>query len=69
MVDFGQSLAIGPNEWLTVAARDNENFVLPNDAADVVTIDPPPQGQRFGELRAGRLTPAEVRKRVEVREF
>jgi hypothetical protein len=38
MLDWGALLPLGPDEWLTVAARDNQDVVMPGAAPDVVTI-------------------------------
>ena len=69
MVEWGATLALEPNEWFTVAAHDNEDVVIPGEAADVVTIIMRVRGSDLAEFRAGRLSAADIRKRVEVREF
>jgi hypothetical protein len=69
MVEWGATLPLQADEWLTVAARDNEDVVIPGEAADVVTIIMRVRGNDLSEFRAGRLSVADVRKRVEVREF
>jgi hypothetical protein len=69
MIENSGSLTIGPDEWLTVAARDNQDVIIPGDMAEVVTVIMRIKGNDLAEFKAGRLTAAEVRKRVEVREF
>jgi hypothetical protein len=69
MLEWGVTLPLQPAEWLTVAARDNEDVVIPGEAADVVTIIMRVKGSDLTEFRAGRLTAADLRRRVEVREF
>jgi hypothetical protein len=69
MVEWGATLPLESTEWFTVAARDNEDVVIPGEAADVVTIIMRVRGSDLADFRAGRLTAADVRKRVEVREF
>jgi hypothetical protein len=69
MLEWGVTLPLQPTEWLTVAARDNEDVVIPGEAADVVTIIMRVKGSDLAEFRAGRLTGADIRRRVEVREF
>jgi hypothetical protein len=69
MVEWGATLPLEPTEWFTVAARDNEDVVIPGEASDVVTIIMRVRGSDLAEFRAGRLTGADIRKRVEVREF
>jgi hypothetical protein len=69
MLEWGATLPLESGEWLTVAARDNEDVVIPGEAAEVVTIIMRVRGSDLTEFRAGRLSPADVRRRVEVREF
>jgi hypothetical protein len=71
MVDNSGPLAIGPEEWLTVAARDNVQVdrFMPGDPSEVSTIVLQIRGSDLAAYRAGRLTLDEVRKRVIVREF
>jgi hypothetical protein len=69
MLEYGGPLPLGPDEWLTVAARDNQDVIIPGDMAEVVTVIMRIKGNDLAEFKAGRLTAAEVRKRVEVREF
>jgi len=69
MLDWGALLPLGPDEWLTVAARDNQDVVMPGAAPDVVTIILRVKGSDLAERLAGRLPAEELRRRVEVREF
>jgi hypothetical protein len=69
MLDWGALLPLGPDEWLTVAARDNQDVVMPGAAPDVVTIILRVKGSDLADRLAGRLTPDELRRRVDVREF
>ena len=71
MLDFGGGITIGPDEWLTIAARDNEDRgrVTPSDPYEIVTIFLRIRGSDLAALKAGRLTRDEARKRVEVDEF
>jgi hypothetical protein len=69
MVEWGATLPLQADEWFTVAARDNEDVVIPGEAAEVVTIIMRVRGSDLADFRAGRLTAADVRKRVELREF
>jgi hypothetical protein len=69
MLDWGALLPLGPDEWLTVAARDNQDVVMPGAAPDVVTIILRVRGSDLAERLAGRLPTDELRRRVEVREF
>ena len=70
MIENSGTLAIGADEWLTVAARDN----APGDpfmpgGQDAMTLVIRVKGDDLNAFRAGRLTLDQVRARVEVREF
>lgn len=67
MLDHSGPMGVGPDEWLTVAARDNER--VPGDPYDVTTIMLRVKGGDLAAFRADRITKDEARKRVEVREF
>lgn len=70
ILDHSQALAIGPDEWVTVAARDNEPRSLPGDEPfEVVTILIRIKGSDLLALHGGRLSRGEARARVEVREY
>lgn len=71
MVENGGPLGIGPEEWLTVAARDNVQVdrFTPGDPSEVSTIVLRIKGSDLAAYRAGRITLDEVRTRVDVREF
>jgi hypothetical protein len=70
MLRYSQSLEISPDEWLVVAARDrDESGIAADDPFDAMTIQLRIKGADLLALHAGRLTPEEARKRVEVREY
>ncbi len=71
MLENSGSLVIAPDEWLTVAARDNAqgNRFVASDPSDVMTIVLRVKGSDLTDFQARRLTLDEVRKRVEVRAF
>ena len=71
MLDYSAPIGVGPEEWLTVAARDNEHRdrLMPGDAYDLATIVLRIKGSDLAAFRADRITRDEARKRVEVREF
>jgi hypothetical protein len=71
MLDYSAPIAVGNEEWLTVAARDNEHRdrIMPGDAYDLMTIVLRVKGSDLSAFRADRITRDEARKRVEVREF
>jgi hypothetical protein len=70
MIQYSGALTVGPNEWLTVAARDNEpTNPLTQGDPEVMTILLRIKGSDLTAHRAGRLTLEETRARVEVQEF
>jgi hypothetical protein len=69
MLEYGSTLALQPEEWLTVAARDNQSVVIPGDLSETVTVILRIKGSDLNELMTGRLAPQDARRRVEVREF
>lgn len=70
MIEHSGALAIGPEEWLTVAARDGApGNALVADDRDVVTLILRLRGSDLTAFRAGRLTLEQVRARVAASEF
>jgi hypothetical protein len=69
MLEWGSLLPLGPDEWLTVAARDNQDVIMPGAAPDVVTIILRVKGSDLADRLAGRVPLEELRRRVEVTEF
>jgi hypothetical protein len=70
MLDHSSPLGIGPNEWLTIAARRNEERprLAPADSgAQTVVIRA--SGADLGAFRAGQISREEVIKRVDRRVF
>jgi len=71
MIENSGPLALGTEEWLTVAARDNvpRDPLSPGDTADFSTIIFRVKGSDLAAFRAGRMTLEEARQKVEVREY
>ena len=70
MLRYSQSLALGADEWLVVAARDRgEPGVGADDPFEVTTIQLRIKGADLQAFHAGRITQEEARKRVEVKEY
>jgi hypothetical protein len=69
MLDYGATLPLGPDEWLTIAARENGDTMATGDVAETVTITLRIKGADLEALKSGRLSRDDVRRRVEVREF
>ena len=72
MIDYSVPMAIAPDEYLTVAARDNmqrDALAPPDPYEEIVTIMYRIKGSDLAAYRAAQIDREEVRKRVEVREF
>jgi len=70
MLSYSQRLGIGPEESLTIAARDAGNpRVTGDDPADVITIFLRVKGSDLKAFHEGRITRDEAHRRVEVREY
>ena len=70
MLDHSHQLGLGADEWLTVAARGSQGPMLAEAVFDdSVTITLRIKGSDLADLRAGRITRDDARKRVVVREF
>ena len=70
MIENSGPIAVGPEEWLTIAARDNvpRDPLIPTDTADTRTVMFRLKGSDLAAFRAGRATLEETRKKVETRE-
>ncbi len=69
MLEYSRQLALGPDAWLVVAARDSAGPVAPGEIYDATTIVLRIKGSDLAAFHVGRLTKEEARKRVDVREF
>ena len=69
MLDSSKNLELGPEEWLTIAARNSEYGLTANEILNLTTTLLRVKGSDLGDFLAGRLTKEEARQRVEVREF
>jgi hypothetical protein len=70
MLRYSQSLALGADEWLVVAARDRgEPGVGADDPFEATTIQLRIKGADLHAFHAGRITAEEARARVEVKEY
>ncbi len=68
MLEHSQALNIAPDEWLTIAARDNEPRTRPGQGDESATITLRIKGSDLAALGAGRIAIDEARRRVEIRE-
>jgi hypothetical protein len=69
MLDYSRAMNIGPEEWLTVAARDDSGPLIPNQIYESMTIVLRIKGSDLAAMSADQASRAEVRKKVEVRVF
>jgi hypothetical protein len=72
MLDYSPPMALPPDQWLTVAARDNErrDTLAPQDPfEEVVTVLLKIKGSDLQEYRSGKILKDEARRRVKVGEF
>ena len=70
MLSHSSALGIGPNEWLTIAAKGNDDRprLAPADSGSATRIIRL-RGSDLGEFLAGRIPRDEALKRIEVRVF
>jgi hypothetical protein len=71
IIEDSGALTLGPDEWLTVAARDNlpRDPLVPGDSVDFSTLIFRIKGSDLTAFRAGRLSMEEARTKVDVREY
>jgi hypothetical protein len=70
MLDFGPPIPVADGEWLTIAARDNDDSRLGGgDPYDVSTILLRIRGADLAAYRAKQITREDAVKRVEIREY
>jgi hypothetical protein len=72
MIDYSAPMQIGPDQWLTVAARDDEgrdSLAPPDPLEEVVTMIYRIRGSDLQEYRQGRIDRDEVRRRVQMSQF
>ncbi len=72
MIDYSAPMQIGADQWLTVAARDDEgrdSLAPPDPLEEIVTMIYRIKGSDLQEYRQGQIDRDEVRRRVEVNQF
>jgi hypothetical protein len=71
VLDHGAPVGVGPEEWLTVAARESvDRRFVPDDPNDMaMTLILRIKGSDLNALRDRRLSREDARKRVEVRRY
>jgi hypothetical protein len=70
MLENSGPLNLGPDEWLTVAARDNvpNDPLVPGDANDLQTVIFKIKGSDLAAFRSGQITLEQARARVRAEE-
>lgn len=70
MLEYGTSIPIADAEFLTIAARDNnDSRIGGDDPYDVTTIVLRVKGSDLAAYKAGRITREEAEKRVVIRDY
>jgi hypothetical protein len=72
MIDYSAPMQIGGDQWLTVAARDDEgrdSLAPPDPLEEVVTMIYRIRGSDLQEYRQGKIDRDEVRRRVQLSQF
>jgi hypothetical protein len=72
MIDYAGPMLLSPDDWLTVAARDNapRDTLAPQDPyEETVTILLRIKGVDLAAYRGGKIDSAEAKKRVQIQEF
>ena len=66
MIESSGHLNLGPDEWLTVAARDNvpNDPLVPGDATDLRSVIFKIKGSDLAAFRSGQITLEKARERV-----
>ena len=69
MLDYGTSIPIAENEWLTIAARDNNERIGGDDPYDVTTIVLRVKGSDLAAFKSDGITRDEAVKRVSIKDY
>jgi hypothetical protein len=69
MLEHSRSLAVGPGEWLTVAARRSDSRPRLGIDTDAGTVVLSVKGSDLTAFLSGEITPQQARSRIEVRVF
>ena len=68
ILDNGVTAGVGPDEWLTVAARESLDLrFLPDDPATTLILRV--KGSDLAALRDKRLSREDAKKRIEVKQY
>ena len=67
MIDYGPTVQLSGDDWLHVAAREMSPQLMPGNPTDA-TLTFRIKAADLAALKAGRLTPEEAARRVEIKE-
>jgi hypothetical protein len=68
VLDQGATIGVGPDEWLTIEARESLDLrFIPDDPATTLAVSI--KGSDLAALRDKRITLEEARKRVDVKQY
>jgi hypothetical protein len=67
MVQYGGTIALKPDEWLTIAAREQSRLLPGGPVQTALTLRI--KGGDLAAFKTGRLNAEEARKKVEIKEF
>jgi hypothetical protein len=68
LLEYGPTIQLGADDWLTVAAREMSPKLMPGNPTDA-TIILRMKGSDLTALKAGRLSREEAARRIEVKEL
>jgi len=68
LITYGDTIELGSDDWLTVAAREMQPRLMPGGPVETA-ITLRIKGADLAALKAGRISHDEARKRVEIKEF
>jgi hypothetical protein len=68
LVTYGDTIQLGSDDWLTVAAREMQPRLMPGGPVETA-ITLRIKGSDLAALKAGRISHADAMKRVEIKEF
>lgn len=68
MLQYGPTIQLGADDWLTVAAREMSPKLMPGNPTDA-TITLRLRGSDLADLKAGRLTPDDAARKIDIKEM
>jgi hypothetical protein len=68
MLEYGPTIQLAPDDWLTVAAREMSPKLMPGNPTDA-TITLRLTGSDLAALKAGRLTVEDAARKIDIKEL